>query len=242
MDAICDLAEAPGIAVVEDNAHGLFGRYGGRWLGTFGAFAALSFHETKSFTCGEGGALLINDPVYVDRAEVLREKGTNRKRFFRGEVDKYTWVDAGSSWVISDLLAAFLLAQLEHRDEVQATRKRIWETYAADLADWAPGVGAALPEVPEGVEHAYHLFHLVMPSAKARAALIDHLKGQGILSVFHYLPLHLSDMGLRFGGRPGQFPVTEDLSERLVRLPFYNGLTESDQARVIEAVRAAPLT
>ncbi len=241
LDPICDLAEGAGVAIVEDNAHGLFGRYRGRELGTFGAFAALSFHETKSFTCGEGGALLINDPAYVDRAEVLREKGTNRKRFFRGEVDKYTWVDAGSSWVISDLLAAFLLAQFERRDHVQATRGRIWETYARAFADWAQQVGAELPTVPEHCQHAYHLFHVVLPTAAARAALIDHLRGQGILSVFHYLPLHLSEMGMRYGGRPGQFPVTEDVSDRLVRLPFYNSLTEAEQARVIEAVLEAPL-
>jgi dTDP-4-amino-4,6-dideoxygalactose transaminase len=238
LDPILGLAASRDVAIVEDNAHGLFGRYRGRWLGTLGTFSALSFHETKSFTCGEGGALLINEPAYVDRAEILREKGTNRKRFFRGEVDKYTWVEAGSSYVISDLLAAFLLAQFERRDDVQATRRRIWETYAAGLADWAASVGATLPVVPEGVEHAYHLFHLLMPSAGARAALIEELKRQGILSVFHYLPLHLSEMGGRYGGRPGQFPVTEDVSERLVRLPFYNDLSPADQERVIEAVRA----
>ena len=241
LDPICAFAERHGLAVVEDNAHGLFGRYRGRYLGTFGAFAAQSFHETKSFTCGEGGALLVNEARYVERAEVIREKGTNRKRFFRGEVDKYTWVDVGSSYVISDLLAAFLAAQLEAREQVQATRGRLWHRYADGLAPWAAETGTALPVVPAHCEHAYHLFHLVLPSAAARAALIDHLRSRRILSVFHYLPLHLSDMGRRFGGREGQCPVTEDVADRLVRLPLYNTLTDAEQERVLEAVTSAPL-
>ncbi|MFN2468589.1 MAG: dTDP-4-amino-4,6-dideoxygalactose transaminase [Gaiellaceae bacterium] len=241
LDAILEVARSHDVAVVEDNAHGLFGRYRGRFLGTFGAFAAQSFHETKSFTCGEGGALVVNEPAHVERAEVIREKGTNRKRFFRGEIDRYTWVDIGSSYVISDLLAAFLLAQLEARDEVQAARERLWRRYAVDLADWAAESGAVLPFVPEHCEHAYHLFHVVLPSAAARAALIDHLRSQRILAVFHYLPLHLSDMGRRFGGRTGQCPVTEDVADRLVRLPLYGTLGPDEQARVIEAVRTAPL-
>jgi len=241
LDPICAVADRRGIAVVEDNAHGLFGRYRGRFLGTFGAFAAQSFHETKSFTCGEGGALLLNDDRYVERAEVIREKGTNRKRFFRGEVDKYTWVDVGSSYVISDLLAAFLVAQLEARDAVQATRGRLWHRYADELAGWAAQTGTALPVVPEHCEHAYHLFHLVLPTAEARAALIDHLRSQRILSVFHYLPLHLSDMGRSFGGHAGQCPVTEDVADRLVRLPLYNTLTDAEQERVLEAVVSAPI-
>ena len=241
LDVICEVAGRHGLAVVEDNAHGLFGRYRGRPLGTFGVFAAQSFHETKSFTCGEGGALLLNDERHVERAEIVREKGTNRKRFFRGEVDRYTWVDVGSSYVISDLLAAFLVAQLEARDAVQETRARLWRRYEAALGDWAAETGATLPVVPEHCDHAYHLFHVLLPTAAARAALIDRLRARRILAVFHYLPLNLSDMGLRHGGHAGQCPVTEDVADRLVRLPLYNTLSEAEQDRVIDAVRGAEL-
>jgi dTDP-4-amino-4,6-dideoxygalactose transaminase len=236
MDAILELAARRGIAVVEDNAHGLFGKYKGRWLGTFGALATQSFHETKNFTCGEGGALLINDARYVERAEILREKGTNRSRFFRGQVDKYTWVDLGSSYLPSDLLAAFLLAQLEQRGKIQAARRRIWERYETGLKSWAAANGARLPIVPPHCEQAWHMFYLLMPSLDARQRLIAHLKERQILAVFHYLPLHLSPMGRRFGGQEGNCPVTEDVSDRLVRLPFYNSLSGEDQDRVIKAV------
>jgi len=233
MDAILEIARRHRIAVVEDNAHGLFGKYKGRWLGTFGCLATQSFHETKNFTCGEGGALLINDQQYIDRAEIIREKGTNRSRFFRGQVDKYTWVDLGSSYVLSDLLAAFLLAQLERRDEIQARRRQIWDTYYAGLADWAARNDVRLPYVPPHCEQAYHMFYLIVPTLESRQALIKHLKEHGILSVFHYLPLHLSDMGRRYGCAPGQCPVTEYVSDRLLRLPFYNGLTDDEQAHVV---------
>lgn len=238
MDAILEIAAAHGITVVEDNAHGLFARYRGRYLGTFGALAALSFHETKNFTCGEGGALIVNEERYVERAEIIREKGTNRQRFFRGEVDKYTWVDLGSSYVLSDLLAAFLYGQLEQRARIQAARRRIWERYFSGLQDWAAHEGVRLPLVPPHCEQAYHMFYLLLPTPTARDRLIAHLRERGILSVFHYVPLHLSEMGARFGGRIGQCPVSEHVSERLLRLPFYNDLTEADQADVIEAVRA----
>ncbi len=237
MDAILELAGRHGIAVVEDNAHGLFGKYKGRYLGTFGCLATQSFHETKNFTCGEGGALLINDPRYIERAEIIREKGTNRSRFFRGQVDKYTWVDIGSSYLPSDILAAFLCAQLEAREQIQASRRRIWHTYHDQLHDWGSAHGVRLPIVPAHCEQPYHMFYLLLPSLERRQALIDHLKRHGILSVFHYLPLHLSDMGRKFGGRPGDCPVTEDVSDRLLRLPFYNDLTEADQARVCAAIR-----
>jgi dTDP-4-amino-4,6-dideoxygalactose transaminase len=237
MDAILALAAARDIAVVEDNAHGLFARYRGRHLGTLGALGTQSFHETKNFSCGEGGALLINDERYLDRAEIVREKGTNRARFFRGQVDKYTWVDVGSSYLPSDLLAAFLWAQLERREQIQARRRQIWERYLADLADWAAQNGATTPHVPAHCTQAYHMFYLLMPDLDSRQRLIAHLKSRAIGAVFHYLPLHLSDMGRRFGGRPGDCPVTESVSDRLVRLPFYNDLTDEDQARVIEAVR-----
>ncbi len=229
-----------GVPLVEDNAHGLFGRYRGRELGTFGVLAAQSFHETKNFTCGEGGALLLNDAALVERAEVIREKGTDRKRFFRGQVDKYTWVDLGSSYVLTDLMAAFLAAQLEERGSIQAARRRIWERYAEGLREWAEGAGVRLPIVPEHCEQAWHMFYLLLPSLEVRTALIEHLRARGILAVFHYLPLHLSEMGARFGGRPGQCPVTEDVSDRLLRLPFFTGLSESEQDEVIEAVRSSP--
>ncbi len=237
MDRILEIASRHNIAVVEDNAHGLFGRYKGQNLGTFGHFATQSFHETKNFTCGEGGALLINATDYIARAEVIRQKGTNRARFYRGEVDKYSWVDIGSSFLPSDILAAFLYAQLEARDDIQARRQRIWETYYESLRDWADANEIVLPTVPAHCEQSYHMFYLLLPSAEDRQALINHLKRRDILSVFHYLPLHLSEMGRRFGGKVGDCPVTEDVSDRLLRLPFYNDLTESDQQEVVDTVR-----
>lgn len=237
MDAILALATKQGVAVVEDNAHGLFGRYKNRWLGTFGCLATQSFHETKNITCGEGGALLINDPELIERAEIIREKGTNRSRFFRGQVDKYTWVDLGSSYVMSDVLAAFLFGQLEAWEEIQRRRRRIWETYQQALAKWAAQNGVRLPIVPAHCEQAYHMFYLLLPSLDARQRLIAHLKARGILAVFHYLPLHLSEYGSRWGGKVGDCPVSEGLSDRLLRLPFYNVLDEGTQARVIEAIQ-----
>jgi dTDP-4-amino-4,6-dideoxygalactose transaminase len=239
MDTILEIANRRGIAVVEDNAHGLFGAYRGRSLGAFGVFATLSFHETKNFTCGEGGALLINDPAWVDRAEIVREKGTDRSRFFRGQVDKYSWVDIGSSYVLSDMLAAFLFAQLEAREVIQSKRRRIWHYYAEHLEEWAHENGVRLPIVPEHCRQPFHMFYLLMPSLQARQTLIRELKERGILAVFHYLPLHLSAMGRRFGGKEGDCPVTEDVSDRLLRLPFYNDLGEDDLARVVESIRQA---
>lgn len=238
MDTIMAIARRHDIAVVEDNAHGLYGRYRGLYLGTFGPLAALSFHETKNFSCGEGGALLINDAQFNQRAEILREKGTDRSRFFRGEIDKYNWVDVGSSYLPSDLLAAFLRAQLEHRDQIQSMRREIWENYARELASWAETNDARLPAIPPECEQSYHMFYVIMPSFESRQALISHLAGLGILAVFHYLPLHLSPMGLRFGGHQGDCPVTEDLADRLVRFPFFTGMSGSEQTQVIDAVRA----
>ena len=238
MDAIMDVAARHDLAVIEDNAHGLFGKYRGRYLGTFGALATQSFHETKNFTCGEGGALLINDPALVERAEILREKGTNRSRFFRGMVDKYTWVDVGSSYLPSDALAAYLWAQFELREDIQWRRAHIWRRYHSELADWCAAHGVRQPVVPEPCEQAWHMYYLLLPSLAVRTALIAHLKAHGILAVFHYLPLHLSDMGQRFGGTPGDCPVTEDLSDRLLRLPFFNGLTADEQTQVIAALRS----
>jgi dTDP-4-amino-4,6-dideoxygalactose transaminase len=237
MDEISAIAAKHDIPIVEDNAHGLFGKYKGKHLGTFGSFATQSFHETKNVTCGEGGALIINDPNYIERAEIIREKGTNRSRFFRGQVDKYTWVDIGSSFLPSDILAAFLYAQLEARDEIQSKRRKVWEYYYDHLAAWADENGVRLPIVPDHCEQSYHMFYLILPSLDYRQALIEHLKSRGILSVFHYLPLHLSDMGRHFGGQPGDCPITECVSDCLLRLPFYNDFVESDQARVVEAIK-----
>ena len=238
MDAIISLAEKHGIAVVEDNAHGAFGRYRGKLLGTFGSMATLSFHETKNLTCGEGGALLVNEESLLERAEVIRDKGTNRKRFLRGQVDKYTWTDVGSSYGLSDILAAYLFAQLEKREEIQVSRKKVWLKYRIGLHDWALAHDVQLPFVPAHCDQAYHMFYILMPSLVIRQKLIDHLKYRGILSVFHYLPLHLSEMGKRYGGRPGHCPVCEDVSDRLLRLPFYNSLSEAEQDEVIDAIKS----
>jgi len=236
MDDILDLARKHKMAVVEDNAHGLFGKYKGKYLGSFGSMAAQSFHETKNFSCGEGGALLINDPNYFERAEIIREKGTNRSRFFRGLVDKYSWVDMGSSYLPSDLLAAYLYAQLESWQKIQEKRKRIWEHYHSSLRDWSLANTVRQPVIPEYCDQAYHMYYLLLPSLEKRQEFIARLKEANILSVFHYLPLHLSEMGLRFGGKPGQCPHTEDLSDRLVRLPFYYSLEKADLDRVIETI------
>lgn len=237
MDRILEIGNRFELAIIEDNAHGLFGSYKGKSLGTFGRFATQSFHETKNFSCGEGGALLLNDPADIERAEILREKGTNRSRFFRGQVDKYSWVDVGSSFLPSDMLAAFLLAQLEERERIQTRRKQIWQTYNEGLAEWAKNNEVGLPTIPAHCDQSYHMFYMLLPSLAVRQELIAHLRRSGILSVFHYLPLHLSPMGRKFGGKEGDCPVTEDISDRLLRLPFYFSLTEEEQLQVINAVQ-----
>jgi dTDP-4-amino-4,6-dideoxygalactose transaminase len=182
--------------------------------------------------------LLINDPTLKERAEIIREKGTNRSRFFRGQVDKYTWVDIGSSYLPSEMIAALLLAQLESAEKIQAKRSLIWNTYRQELANWSSNHGIHLPYVPDHCEQPSHMFYLLMPNLESRMRFIQWMRSQDILCVFHYLPLHLSDMGLKLGGKPGDCPVTEDISDRLVRLPLFYDLTESELTRVIEAARA----
>lgn len=237
MDVITKVAAEHGLTVVEDAAHALGATYRGKALGTFAPLATLSFHETKNIQCGEGGALLVNDAGMVERAEIIREKGTNRSRFFRGQVDRYTWVDVGSSYLMSDLLAAFLTAQLESVDEIQARRRRIWDTYDEQLADWAAERGFRRPTVPAWCEQPAHLYYLLLDNLDARQRIIAHLRDRGVNAVFHYVPLHASEVGRRL--HPGACcPVTEDVSDRLVRLPLFPGLDEADQSRVIAAVRS----
>lgn len=238
MDSILQIARQHKLAIVEDNAHGLFGKYKNQYLGSFGSLASQSFHETKNFSCGEGGALLINDPALIERAEIIREKGTNRSRFFRGMVDKYTWVDIGSSYLLSDILAAILYAQFENYQAIQHKRKDLWETYAAGLADWAQAKGVQLPYIPEHCQQAYHMFYLILPSLEVRQKVMAALKAQQIHSVFHYLPLHLSDMGQKYGGKTGDCPVTERISDTLLRLPFHNSLNQTEQWKVMEVLQA----
>jgi len=236
MEDINELAAHHNLMLIEDNAHGLFAKYKGKFLGTFGSLATQSFHETKNITCGEGGALLINDPSLMERAETLREKGTNRSKFLRGQVDKYTWVDIGSSWVLSDLLAAILWGQLQRADEINNRRIAIWNRYHEQLADWASQHQVQLPVVPEGCEHVGHVYHMRFQNGDQRTRFINHMRERQISCVFHYQPLHSSPIGQQFGGRVGQCPVAEHAGDCLVRLPLYNTLSESDQSRVIDAI------
>ncbi|MEU8246011.1 dTDP-4-amino-4,6-dideoxygalactose transaminase [Nonomuraea sp. NPDC048916] len=240
MEAIGELAERYGLALIEDNAHGLGGAYRGRPLGSFGVMAAQSFHETKNVQCGEGGALLLNDlddPGLAERAEIIREKGTDRGRYFRGQVDKYRWVDIGSSYLPSDLLAAQLTSQLESFGATQLRRRAVWQAYHEGLADWAAGNRISQPVIPDGCDHPAHLYHLLLPDLANRQAFIGHLAARGVQAVFHYQPLHSAPAGLRYGRQaPGGCPVTEQVADRLVRLPLFADLGEDDVAHVIDAV------
>ena len=236
MTRILEIARQYNLVVIEDNAHGLFAKYKGEYLGTFGALATQSFHETKNLTCGEGGALLINDESLIERAEILREKGTDRSKFLRGQVDKYTWVDIGSSWIMSDMLAAVLYGQLERNDEIQSQRMSIWNRYESELAEWAAKHEVRTPHVPVDCEHTGHVFHLRFTEGQVRDRFIAHLREREISAVFHYQPLHLSHVGLKYGGFAGQCPVSEKAGDCLVRLPLFNALTSDEQSRVIEAV------
>lgn len=238
MDAIMGLAAAAGIPVVEDAAHSLFGAYKGQPLGTIGAIGAFSFHRTKNFCCGEGGAFVTDNPRLADIAELVREKGTNRSQFMRGLVHKYEWVREGSSYILADMLAAQLSAQLARAQEIQEKRKRIFERYQDGLAGWAAAQGVGQPTVPEGCDPAWHLYYLIMTSEEVRDSFLFHLRSHRVDAGFHYLPLHLTPMGRRLGGQVGDAPVTEEKAVRLVRLPFYTDLSEGDQDRVIDVVRS----
>ena len=236
MDSIMNIAQKHNLKVIEDNAHGLFGKYKGKNLGTFGCMATQSFHETKNFSCGEGGALIINDAAFIERAEIIREKGTNRSRFFRGQVDKYSWVDMGSSYLPSDILAGVLYSHFEEAYKIQSTRKHIWDAYNERLSTWASENNVRLPFVPDHCDQSYHIFYMLLPDLEKRQAFIKYMKEKDILIVFHYVPLHTADMGKYFGYKEGDLPVTEEISDRLVRLPFYNSLTDIEQDKVIRSI------
>ena len=237
IEQILAIARAHHLMVIEDNAHGLYAKYKGKYLGTFGSLATQSFHETKNITCGEGGALLINDESLVERAEILRDKGTNRSNFLRGQVDKYTWVDIGSSWVMSDLLAAILWGQLQRSDQINSQRVAIWDRYDHELRDWADKHGVLRPFVPEGCEHVGHVYHLRFAHAEQRTKFTAALKDEQINCVFHYQALNTSPVGQGFGGYVGQCPVAEHASDCLVRLPLFNSMTNEQQSRIIQTVK-----
>lgn len=238
MDEILEIANQHNLLVVEDAAQGVNSFYKGRALGTIGTFGCYSFHETKNYSMGEGGALVINDPQYNDRAEIIREKGTNRARFFRGQVDKYTWVDYGSSYLPSDMNAAYLFAQLEVKDEINTNRLACWNTYYEELAFLQAEGLLELPVIPEGCIHNAHMFYVKLANLEQRTNFISYLKERGVQAVFHYIPLHSSPAGERYGSFDGVDVFTTKESERLVRLPLYYGLTQKDQALVIDAVKS----
>lgn len=234
MNGISRLAAEQHAVIVEDNAHGIGGSYLGKALGSFGALAVQSFHETKNLSCGEGGALIVNEPRLIERAEIIREKGTNRAQFWRGQVDKYTWVDAGSSFLLSEIAAAALLAQLEEIGSIQGRRRELWERYMRGLEDVAPSLNARLPAILKGAEPAYHLMYLMLESPSDRKNLQDYLLSRGILAVTHYVPLHSSPYGRQVGA--GDCPVAEDVADRLLRLPLFTDMTDWELQYVIEEI------
>jgi dTDP-4-amino-4,6-dideoxygalactose transaminase len=238
MKTIMEIARHHELLVVEDAAQGVNSSYEDRYLGTIGHLGCFSFHETKNFISGEGGALVINDDRFIERAEIVREKGTNRSKFFRGQVDKYTWVELGSSYLPSELIAAFLYAQLEHADEITIRRKSIYDRYAAGLSRLAEKGILCLPYAPPECSHNAHMFYILVKDEPTRRGLIEFLKTNNIHSVFHYVPLHTSPMGASYGCRPGSLPVTEDLSERIIRLPCFYELGHEEQDRIISCILA----
>ncbi|MDD1711343.1 MAG: dTDP-4-amino-4,6-dideoxygalactose transaminase [Methanoregulaceae archaeon] len=239
MDEVMELAQEHDIKVVEDAAQAVNAKYKRTYLGTIGDFGCYSFHETKNYVCGEGGALLINtdDRAIIERAEIIREKGTNRSKFHRGETDKYTWVDTGSSYLPSDLLAAFLYAQLEKLDEIQKSRMKVWNAYYSALNPFeAPGK-IRLPVVPDYADHNAHLFYILFRDERTRDSVMKGLKVQGIHAVFHYIPLHSAPVGLGLGYRKEDLPLTEEMSGRLLRLPMYAGMRDEERDYIITALR-----
>jgi len=236
MDEINSIAKKNNLYVIEDAAQGVNAKYKNQYLGTLGDLGTYSFHETKNFICGEGGALVINKDQFIKRAEILREKGTNRSQFFRGQVDKYTWVDVGSSYVPSDLLAAFLYGQLEKMNEINVKREKIYQSYYNALKPLADKGLIELPFIPEHCESNYHMFYILLKDHKQRTDLIQFLKADNIQAVFHYIPLHSSPMGESLGYEKGLLPVTESISDCLLRLPFYYELTELDIERISQRV------
>lgn len=230
MDTIMALAAKHDLAVIEDNAHGLGGQYHGRALGSFGTFATQSFHNTKNISCGEGGALVINDPKYLPRAEIIREKGTNRSQFFRGMVDKYRWVDVGSSYLPSDILAALLVSQLEVFDTIQNRRMRVWDRYRTELSQWAADNGVKMQSIPDGIQHPAHIFALVMASHADQIAFLEHLNKHGVGAVFHYQPLDQGPVGRVSSS---DTTTTDMLADCLIRLPLFADLADSEVDHVI---------
>jgi len=239
MDAIMGIAAQHGLVVVEDAAQGILAEYKGKKLGAIGHLGCLSFHETKNVISGEGGALLVNDERFIARAEIVREKGTNRSQFFRGEVDKYTWVDIGSSYLPSELVGAFLWAQFEHAGEINARRLAVCAAYRSGLAELAARGLLALPQpAPTGITPNGHMFYVLARSLAERTALIAHLKAAGVHAVFHYVPLHSSPAGREFGRAAGELPITDDVAARLLRLPLYYELTQEEIGHVVAAIKA----
>ena len=236
MDTIMDIAQRNNLAVVEDAAQGVMSTYKGRALGSIGDIGCFSFHETKNVISGEGGALLVNNPKYAERAEIIREKGTNRSLFFRGQVDKYTWVDKGSSYLPGEVIAAFLFAQLEAADEITQRRMSIWNRYHEAFCDLENQGKLQRPSLPEGCNHNAHMYYLLLPNLEERTLFITDLKAQDIYSVFHYIPLHSSPAGRECSRAHGSMALTDDLSDRLVRLPLWIGL-EEHLDHVISAVK-----
>ncbi len=237
MDCIVEIAERRGLMLIEDDAQGIMCEYRGRPLGSFGALSALSFHETKNVISGEGGAIIVNDEALVERAEIIREKGTNRTRFFRGEVDKYTWMDIGSSFLPSDILAAFLWAQLQEADSITASRLAIWRAYDEALASLERDGLLKRPTIPDHCLHNAHMYYVLAKDGDTRGRLLEYLTSRGIGAVFHYVPLHLSPAGRRYGHAAGGLSITEDMSGRLIRLPLWIGMGEREVSFIAQSIK-----
>jgi dTDP-4-amino-4,6-dideoxygalactose transaminase len=237
MDKINEIARKHDLYVIEDAAQGVNGKYKDRYLGTIGDLGTYSFHETKNYTCGEGGALILSNPQFIERAEIIREKGTDRSKFIRGEIDKYSWVDIGSSYLPSDILAAFLYCQLENMDEIKARRRQIFDYYYKHLKELEENDILSLPVIPEDCDSNYHMFYILLKTEKDRNLLIKNLKEKGIQTVFHYIPLHTAPMGLKFGYKEGDLPITESVSKQIIRLPLFYELKQEEQDYIIKEIK-----